>query len=105
VLVSSVDGAIVTSQQLTEKSKLKGGSNIVFTNPATVGDFNNDGLNDVIIIANTGLYGYTTQKGAGSVLFPVIVLALMSVMAYLLVQNEGGNQDHSRRGVKKRATD
>ena len=75
--------------------------------PPALGDFNNDGLADVLVVAHDGLYGYAIAQGAGSVLFPMLVVALLCVMVYALVRGEvgAGGAGIERMGVRKRALD
>jgi hypothetical protein len=64
---------------------------------------------DVIVVAHDGLYGYAIMKGAGSVLFPGLVVTLICVMVYALVRSEGdvgGGGGERRAGMAhKRALD
>ena len=72
----------------------------------TIADFNNDGLNDIIIstpnayaatnYVNFALppflclcryYGYALQSSTGSVLFPSLLILLLGVMAVLTIVN------------------
>eukprot|EP00026_Physarum_polycephalum_P003889 Phypoly_transcript_03906.p1 GENE.Phypoly_transcript_03906~~Phypoly_transcript_03906.p1 ORF type:complete len:676 (+),score=80.54 Phypoly_transcript_03906:81-2108(+) len=76
--------------------------------PPTLGDFNNDGLADVIVVGHDGLYGYAIQKGAGSVLFPGLVVMLICVMVYALVKSESNAPSGAERRAglaRKRALD
>jgi hypothetical protein len=59
-------------------------------------------LADVIVVAHDGLYGYAIQKGAGSVLFPGLVVTLICVMVYALVKSEGGKGEGAS-GMERRA--
>lgn len=75
--------------------------------PPTLGDFNNDGLADVLVVGHDGLYGYAIVRGAGSVLFPGLVVVLICVMVYALVRTESTQGADARRGgvARKRALD
>jgi len=98
VLVSGNDGTVVATHAIRKTSS---NNYVIITGPPVIGDFNNDGLNDIIVFGNDGLYGYSLQKGASSVIFPVLVLILIGVMGYIFVQSDGNGD----KNVRKRATD
>jgi len=50
-----------------------------------IGDFDNDGLNDIIIVTPNAYYGYSITRTSGSMLFSGLVLLLMLAMASLYV--------------------
>jgi len=95
----SLDGNVVASRPL----RMTDGSTLFPIAPPTIGDFNNDGLNDVIIMAGNGFYGFTIQQGTGSVLFPMLVVSLIGVMVYILLQGGGMMSSDDERVVRKRA--
>jgi len=51
----------------------------------TVGDFNNDGLTDVIVVTPNAYYGYALESTTGSILFPALVILLLGAMAFLAI--------------------
>jgi len=50
-----------------------------------VGDFNNDGYNDIIIETNNGFYGFAQVRGTGSVLFRVLIAVLLIILIALSI--------------------
>lgn len=83
-LLSAVDGSIISTKQLqkTDDKPLT-----ILIGPV-FGDFNNDGFSDVIVLTNMGWYGVSIRRGTGSLLFPIIVSVVISVMIGLLMQSE-----------------
>ncbi|KAL6048323.1 Integrin-alpha FG-GAP repeat-containing protein 2 [Balamuthia mandrillaris] len=51
--------------------------------PPTIADFNNDGLNDIIIVTANAYYGYALEGTTGSILFPSLVGILLFIMLLL----------------------
>lgn len=66
-----------------------------------VGDFNNDDLNDIIIITTAGYYGYTVRHRIGSALFTVLVCFLLVCLTltfvYKMVLSLESKKDFRRR--------
>jgi outer membrane protein assembly factor BamB len=106
-LVSTDNGDIVATHPLSEtiQSKNVAAKNFISVSPPVIGDFNNDGLNDIILLSQRGLHGYAIQQGAGSMLFPIIILTLMVVITYLLVQHEHSSMQNRANPTRKRALD
>jgi len=80
-----------TGQLLTSISPVE-----IPVDSAVVGDFNNDGINDIIIITAKGYYGYTLTRTTGSVLLPllsfVMFATILSVLVYLAANDTGKKQ-------------
>lgn len=53
--------------------------------PPIIADFNNDGLNDLVIVTPKGIYGYTLTRTTGSVILPVLSSFMLIAIAILFV--------------------
>ncbi|KAL2632806.1 hypothetical protein R1flu_004285 [Riccia fluitans] len=51
--------------------------------PLIISDFSGDGLNDLIVVTNGGIYGYVQSRHPGAVLFSSLVGLLIVVMAVI----------------------
>lgn len=75
--------------------------------PPIIGDFNNDGENDIIIITRNTIDGYILRRESGSILFEMLIGILLFSMTiiWLTVAFDSDNL-YERNGLKfKRATD
>jgi len=107
VLISPL-GSVLSTQPLrkTSSALAEGEDEIRSIAPPALGDFNNDGITDVVVLGHDGFYGYAIQKGTGSVLFPGLVLSLIGVMIYALIKGESRLDNSNKRALpKKRALD
>lgn len=59
--------------------------------PAVVADFNGDGLNDVIIVARGGVFGYAQVQHLGGLSFSALLLALILGVAAVWYGQHGGS--------------
>jgi len=50
-----------------------------------VGDFNNDGTNDIIIVATNAYYGYSLSTQTASLFLPTILFFVLLAIALLAV--------------------
>jgi hypothetical protein len=48
--------------------------------PPVIADFNNDGLNDLILVTPKGIYGYTLTRTTGSMILPVLSSFMLIVI-------------------------
>lgn len=75
--------------------------------PPIIGDFNNDGENDVILITRNSIDGYILKKESGSILFEVLIgILLFSMTVIWLTVAFDSENIFDNKGIKlKRATD
>jgi len=71
-------------------------SDIPIGNP-TIGDFNNDGINDLIIITARGYFGYTLIRTTGSVLLPILSFTLLITIVFLFVYGNSSINNPKRK--------
>jgi fructoselysine-6-P-deglycase FrlB-like protein len=74
-VVRSGDGALVGEARLEEPP---------IARPA-VGDFNNDGTNDVIIVSANAYYAYSLSTQSASLFLPTLLFLLLLAIASLAV--------------------
>lgn len=75
------------------------------TAPLLVVDFNNDGLNDLIVTSFEGYYGFSQVRQPGALMFSTLVGCLIVAIAVVFLLQHF-NQPKGGRGVApKRATD
>ncbi|KAK5577541.1 hypothetical protein RB653_002484 [Dictyostelium firmibasis] len=80
MVILNENGDILVDQQL-----LNGGEGNPIMAPPIIGDFNNDGINDLLITSLSGYSIYVTEKGTYSTLLPMIGLVLIGTLLFLLL--------------------
>mmetsp|Transcript_41214 Transcript_41214/g.66839 ORF Transcript_41214/g.66839 Transcript_41214/m.66839 type:complete len:705 (+) Transcript_41214:47-2161(+) len=98
VVIEPLSGKVLNIVQLPE----------VPTGPIVIGDFNNDGLNDVLVPTRLAYYGLTLKKTPGSRILALFVgaflIAISAVFGYnYLLEKPGGRGAPSK--SLKRSTD
>jgi len=68
-----------------------------------VGDFNGDGLNDVVLVTTKGFYGYAVTRRLGGQLFSVLVICLLFLLLAVLAFKLSQADSFGLAAVKKRA--
>jgi len=75
-LVHPDTGEIVTEMELPEE----------LTTPVTIGDIDNDGVNDFIFTSATAVHAYVTRRRPSSVLFQMLIgMLIMIILAVMLM--------------------
>lgn len=79
VLVVGFDQGVVVSEHGNELANF----HVAFppSAPAVVADFDGDGLNDVIIVTRSGVFGYSQVQHLGGLSFGALLLTLIVAMA------------------------
>jgi hypothetical protein len=75
--------------------------------PATIMDFNGDGLNDIIVVTAGGIFGYAQVQHMGGLSFGALLLTLMIAMGvvYYTQQVSSGAEVSGKAARKLRSTE
>lgn len=102
ILVAGETSAVVLSPNGHKEASFSFASNP--TVPLLIADFNDDGLNDIMLLSTYGIYGYVQVRQPGAVLFSALLGFLVVCLSVLFVTQNFGNPKGKTRG-DRRSTD
>eukprot|EP01112_Ceratiomyxa_fruticulosa_P017478 TRINITY_DN5452_c0_g1_i1.p1 TRINITY_DN5452_c0_g1~~TRINITY_DN5452_c0_g1_i1.p1 ORF type:complete len:697 (-),score=147.44 TRINITY_DN5452_c0_g1_i1:355-2445(-) len=96
IVLLSNEGKVVASVYLTSKNTA-GKSRVSYSiTPPVIADFNNDGINDILVITAHDIHGYIIQTG-GSTISYILSLLLVCVVISLIVAIQLFQTDNSEK--------
>ena len=105
VLAAGAQNMVVISEHGHELARMP--LNFPPIQPATIMDFNGDGLNDIMVVTAGGIFGYAQVQHMGGLSFTALLLTLMIAMGvvYYTQQVSSGAEASGKAARKLRSTE